>query len=237
MAEDMQYSNEEESRAIDQPTLTAKEQIDIILHEYTALRHEALAGITGFSNILALSLAIVGGVIAFIYRTASFQLIVFIPTLILILMSMELNRQFGILYVSMYLGLLEERVNKLAGESLLLWDQFASVYRTLGGRLWIEHPTENRFVPILHCIVWLMVPAAIVSLFLLTSWQAVRWLWVTPQVGTQERRVIVVILYVAAHCFLLFLLAFNVKQREEILSLVKHKLRARIFPDEVATGT
>jgi len=146
---------------------------------------------------------------------------------------MELNRQFGILYASMYLSLLEERVNRLAGESLLLWDQFASVSRTLGWRLWIEHPAENRFVPILHCIVWLIVPFAIVPLFLLTSRQAVRWLWVTPQVGTQEGRVIVVIFYIFAHCFLFFLLALNVIQRGEILSLVKDKLRARIFPDEV----
>lgn len=231
-AEDTQCSHEQESHALTNQRLTAKEQIEIILHEYMALRQEALAGITGWRNFLALYVLVAGSLVGLIYQTGSVALFFLMPTLFLIFFSMESNRLFNILYLSMYLGLLEERVNKLAGESLLLWDHFGSMYHRLGWKIRIEHPAKTQSVTILHSIIVSIFYTAVAVLFFFTLFQGASWLRATMQTDLQVWRIIMVTSYVLIHLFVSGLVVFHiVAQQRKVLSVVKEELKQKMFPD------
>ena len=232
MPEDMQYLPEQASGPLANQTLTPKEQIEVILHEYVVLRDEVLAFHTQLQSIFALSFTIVGGAVGFIYQTRSFQLFVLMPAAILIFVNVEARREFTIFYLTMYLSLLEQKVNKLAGEPLLLWQCFAGSHRTLAGRFRIKHPTENRYVTNLDSIIMLVSAVAGMLLFFYSLLEGGKWLFATLQIGSQVYKVIVLILYEFGHLFFMGLILFNrFVQQEKLLSLVEHKLRERIFRD------
>lgn len=212
-------------------SLSPKEEIEVILAEYSAREEEKNQTIASLMNALTAAIAIFAGLFAFIYQAGRVQLWVVIPALILIFLSMETDRQFSILYSNIYIGLLEERVNKIAGKNLLMWEHLGTSYRNYIGKFVVRHPLKNQClvnIGIFMLIAYVAVPMFIFGygLFRASEWLAS----VLPY--SQSYNIIIVIAYVSFHLIFLCLTLFNrFVQHKKLLKLLESKLRDEIFYD------
>ena len=230
MAQDARPPHEIAKREFPSGILGRKEQIDVILHEYIVLRDEMLAWHTGVQNWAAVFLALLAGLIAFIYQTGFFELFVAIPAMILIFAAIESNRQCSILYLSMYLGLLEQRVNKLADESLLLWEHSTSAYRTLGVKFRVRTARGSQQAWYFQALVVLLLGAVVPLLFLFSLVQGTIWLGQNLQTEPRVYGVLAIVSYLFLHLsFLGFLLFDRLVQQGKVLSILEDTLREQML--------
>lgn len=230
MAEDARTPHVIAKRECPGRILGPKEQIDVILHEYIVLRDEMLAWHLGVQNWLAVFIAILAALIAFIYQASFFQLFLAIPTMILIFLAIESNRQCSILYLSMYLGLLEQRVNKLADESLLLWEHSTTSYRTLGVKFRVGKAKGSQQAWYSHAVVVLLILAVVPSLFLFSLVQGALWLGQNLQTEPPVYGVLAIASYLFLHLSFLGLLLFDrFVQQGKVLSIVEDTLREQML--------
>ena len=202
----------------------------MILHEHGVLTEEILAGLTSLQNWLALSIAVFGALVGAIYQTRSFQLFLLVPPVILIFVIIESNREFQILYLAMYVGLLEQRVNKLAGESLLLWEHSCSGPRMLSGRFSVSSSDGSRRAWFFQQYFLYALAAALLVLFLFSLAQAGWWLVANLPLESQMCRLLLAIAFGLVHIALLSLLLFDrFVEQPKVLSVIEDTLRERML--------
>jgi len=238
MVENTQYPLEQGPRPLDNQTLTTKEQIDIILHEYKIVRDEHLANLTGMRAFLPLFVAILGGLFGFILQTGATYLFALIPAIMLLFVASESGRLLTLYYGTMYLGLLEKRVNELAGEPLLFWAHSASFERTIFGKFRLKHPTENRYVTSLNSLVLLPSVVIMTSLFFYGLVKGGKWLFANLQMASQGYNLIVLVIYEVGHISFLCLMLFDILvQQKRVLSLLEKRLEQRMLRGQGVEGT
>jgi hypothetical protein len=109
-------------------------QIPIVLAEYSAREQEKNSAAQGILNGLALAVALLLGLVGVAQREGFSSVWLIVPIGVLVFLMMETDRQFSVLYHSMYIGLLEERLNHMADTQLLQWERFGSSFHTLLGK-------------------------------------------------------------------------------------------------------
>ena len=232
MSEDSRGPVEQNSESCTGQTLTPQGQIEVILVEYSIREDEKNGTATGVRHIITIAAAVLAGVLALVYQGGPGQLLVLLPAILLFFMSMESDREFSVAYHVMYLSLLEERVNKLAGKPLLLWERYGSSYATIIRKLRIEYPAKNRHVTNLNYVVKVGYLVGAMSLFGLALVEGSRWLAANLK-SSQICNSVIRVAYGAGHILLLGFLVFNrVVQQPRLLSLVEDKLRDEVFKVE-----
>ena len=209
--------------------LTPKEQIEVILAEYSYREEEKNVGATGISNIITVAIAVLAGLLALILEAEASHLLVILPATILVFISMESDREFSVLYQAMYIGLLEERVNQLAGKPLLLWERFGSSYHTIIGKFRVEHPARHQRVTNLNSLVMLLYVLIVILLFIMGLVEGGRWLAANLPY-TRTCSIVILTLYEVGHVLFLGFILFNrFVQQRRLLRLVEDKLRDEFF--------
>lgn len=212
-------------------SLTPMEEIEVILAEYSAREEEKNHTIASLMNTLAVAIAILAGLLALIYQAGRVQLWAVIPALILIFLSMEADRQFSVLYSNIYIGLLEKRVNKIAGKNLLLWEHLGNSYRNYIGKFVVRHPSKNQRLVNIGTFMLIVYVAVAVFIFGYGLFEASKWL-ASDLPYSQTYNTIIAIAYVSFHLIFLCLILFNrFVQHKKLLKLLEDKLCDELFCD------
>jgi len=209
--------------------LTTAQQIEIILAEYAARDEEKRAGATGILSNVGFVMAILASIVALIYQAQAGHLLLILPGIILLFISMECDRQFSVLYQSMYIRLLEEKVNKLAGRPLLNWERLGSRYHTEMGRFKVRHRSKKRDVVSLNPFVVGTYALVVLSLLVYSLLGAGKWMAANLG-GCQAQMTMGLVLYEGVHVIILLVVLFNrIVLQPRVLAAVEETLRADLF--------
>ena len=200
-------------------------QIAVLAAEYAAREQEKNSAAQGILNGLAIAVGLLVGLLTAAQGRGNSVLWVAFPPAILLFLMMETDRQFSVLYHSTYISLLEERINELAGRSLLQWERHGSSYHTIIGkpRLHNRQTNAKRFnwgFPIQAAYVVFAAVAFFYSLF-----QAACWLL------TRYEGPVAPLLYALPQLLILMLLVIRAGTQKGTIQFIKEDLRARLFPE------
>lgn len=210
-----------------------EDQIAILLAEYSAREDEKNSLVHGIGNLLAIGVALLIGLFALIFDSGQPGLWLIIPPAFLVLLAVELDRQSSILYQSMYIGLLEERLNEIAGLPLLQWERLGSLYHTKMFKSRIRNAVTGTKVWNFSLVMQAGYALAALAIFLIPLRQSAEWLYSDFESPLQPYAA--AIFYIVAHIvWLLVILAIRFLNEPRLRRTLEVNLRASLYlkPDE-----
>jgi hypothetical protein len=222
---------ESPGRSHTEQVLGSKEQIEVILAEYSSREDEKNVVAQGLVNTLTFAIVVLTGLMAFIFEARMTQLWLLVPAVVLIFLGLETQRQFSVLYSNMYIGLLEEKVNRLAGERLLLWEHSTSIYHHYLRRFRIEQSAKGRRMINLGALIILLYVLAALGVLVWGLLEAGWWL-VAKLPYSSTCNTVFIILYELGHVLILAIILLNrFVQQRKVLRTLEAKLRNEVLGD------
>jgi hypothetical protein len=212
----------------------AAERIQILLAEYTAREQEKNIVAQGLLGRLQVAFAVLVGLIGAAQVEGFAALWLAVPVSIVVFAMIESDRQFSVLYQSMYIGILEERVNQIAEAPLLQWARLGSSFHNVLGKWQLKNDKADahRF-NWGNVVFWAYIVIAAIA-FALGLWQAQAWIqsnnaWsVSPWIAFS--------FYLLPQLFIIGAVAMRVARQRDDIDLLRDDLRARLAPELPPTG-
>jgi len=200
-----------------------------VLAEYSAREDEKNAVAQGIGNLVAIAVGVIGGLFAIIFSAGQPKLLAVVPSVILVFLIMESDREFSILYQSLYIELLEERLNRMIGLPAMQWARRGSSYHQVLRKPVLRTQPNGR-----GHLNWALLPKVlfafvVLSLFFSSLYLAIRLLKANGGVAWQATAVWA---YAVAHIVLLLIVAVNrFCQHPKVLKLLRHNLCDELFSE------
>jgi len=207
--------------------LSLKDEIDILLNEYNAVRDEQVQNLTSGKIIASLFISVLFGIVGFVLQTGQDFLLMFAPFIVIYYFAWESGRQYSLFYGNVYLGILEEKINKLAGRKLLSWAREASFERSFIGKFRFKH--KERSVISLNPLTFFPAMVFYLSLFVYGLTKGCIWLITNIHFWTPVGGYFCAFIYSVAHISFLVLFLYDMLiQRKKVMNLIEQILRAKI---------
>jgi len=213
---------------MDNQRLNFKDEIDIILNEYNAVRNEQVQNLTSGKIIASLFISVLLGVVGFILQTGQEFLLIFVPFIVIYYFAWESGRQYTLFYGSAYLSILEERINKLAGHKLLFWAHDASFERSFVGKFRFKY--KGQIVTSLNPLFFFPNIAFYFSLFTYGLIEGCKWLITNIDFWPPAGGYFCACVYSLTHISFLVLILYDMLvQRKKVMDLIEQMLRDKIL--------
>lgn len=145
--------------------LAPMQQIEVILHEYDALRDEIVENLSRQQTLLVVWTTFLLAFIGLITQVGSSPLLLLLPLAGLLFLTIEAGRQFSMLLKAAYISVLEQQINAIAGRPLLTWEHAASTAH-FGVKIRFKHPTEGYSVLNSSLVLSALYPVLMIILVL-----------------------------------------------------------------------
>ncbi len=195
-------------------------KIEIMLHEYDTLRDEVVENLARQPSTLAIMLTIFVSLLGLAYTRQDLLLQVFVPTIMLVFLTLEASRQFSLWFKSNYLRILERQINFLAGEPLLMWEHAGSLAHFYNIR--IKNPSTDRYVFNSHTFLLILLSILYVSIFFAGLYMGGVYIYVNTKDIGDGLRFLLVSLYEISHLFVFSIVLFSrIIQEKKIIEAHK----------------
>jgi len=205
------------------------DQVAIVLAEYSAREQEKNFAAQGILKGPAIAVALLAGVFAATQGQAYSGVWLIVPLTLVVFLMIEGDRQFSVLYHSMYIELIEERLDQMAGTPLLQWARFGSSYHTVIGKpRFHNRQTNARLLNLGYIVQWAYVILAIGG-FLFSL--AKVWEWAVSNYRGPITPEAAFLIFALPQFAMLLVLFFRVRGRDNAIQFLKEDLRARLFTE------
>jgi hypothetical protein len=212
--------------------LTPKEQIDVILADYSFREAEANKFTTGLMNIVTISIAFLIGFLAIVFESNLEIFFLVLPFGVMFIIAIECHRRYMFYYISMYKSLLEERINLLAGKGLLQWELKANMGKTYGKGFYIYlHDNDNNEIKRFFSfnfsdIAIIGIPLS--AIFILGLLKSGIWFFNNYIVANVWNWLFLCVYYITIFSLLGLIIFTFLYQTLKILPVIEKKLRAEL---------